>query len=163
MYFMKAIAKFLTVITILVLLAGGYVIWAAEMHVLPEPGLVQSAADRTDAFEGIRQSAMLGSSDLTLYTDRFGGSAEDYTFVTYTLRMRNLNALPAEWLQIDLQPQDGDILLVKPTVEDIPAFGESLVSVVLLTSRSTAGYVRSGTLSYFVYGHEISLPLTLTT
>ena len=160
---MKALAKFLTFVTVLVFLAGGYIYWAAEINVVPGGGLVESAADRTSAFESIRQSTELGSPDLIMFEDAITAGPDQYVFVTYTLRLRNRNILPAEWLQIDLIPQAGDVLMVKATVEDIPGFSEQLVSVVLLTDRTTASYARSATLSYYVYGHEFSVPVQLLT
>lgn len=158
---MKAIAKFLTVVTLIVLLAGGYIYWAAALQVLPESGLVESAADRVQVFDNIVSTARVGSSDLIVYSDA-SGSAEQYSFVTYTLRLRNMNALPAEWLQLDITPQQGDVLLVKASTEDVPAFSEKLLTVVLLTDRSAASYARSATLTYYVYGHEFSIPVQLT-
>lgn len=160
---MKAIAKFLTFITVLVLAAGGYILWAAELKVTPGGGLVESAADRASAFQSIRESSQIGSPDLVMFQDSIDYGAEQYVFVTYTLRMRNMNAIPAEWLQIDIEPQAGDVLMVKATVEDIPAFSEQLVSVVLLTDRTTVSYARAATLSYYVYGHEYSIPVQLLT
>lgn len=160
---MKALAKFLTVVTILVLIAGGYILWATELKVMPDRGLVESAADRASAFESIRQSSEIGSPDLILFKDSIDYGPDQYVFVTYTLRIRNINLLPAEWLQIDLVPQAGDVLMVKATVEDIPSFSEQLVSVVLLTDRTTASYARAATLSYYVYGHEYSVPVQLMT
>ena len=160
---MKAIAKFLTLVTVLVLLAGGYVIWASELKVAPGGAVVESAADRAQAFEGIRQSAETGSADLVMYADSIDYGADQYVFVTYTLRLRNLNALPAEWMQLDIVPQEGDVLMVKATIEDVPAFNEQLFTVVLMTDRTVASYARSATLTYYVYGHEISIPVQLST
>ena len=158
---MKAIAKFLTVVTLIVLLAGGYIYWAAELQVLPESGLVESAADRVQVFDNIVSAARIGSSDLIVYSDA-SGSAGQYSFVTYTLRLRNMNALPAEWIQLDLTPHQDDILLVKATTEDVPAFSEKLLTVVLLTDRGAASFARNATLTYYVYGHEFSIPVQLT-
>ena len=160
---MKALSKFLTFITVLVLAAGGYILWAAELKVAPVGGLVESAADRASAFESISQSTEIGSADLVLFQDSIDYGPEQYVFVTYTLRIRNMNILPAEWLQIDIQPQTGDVLMVKATVEDVPGFSEQLVSVVLLTDRTTASYARAATLSYYVYGREYSVPVQLLT
>ena len=160
---MRAIAKFLTVITVLVLLAGGYVIWAAELKVSCAGAVFESAADRADAFENIYESMQVGSANLEVFTtEGIDPSPEQYMFVTYTLKVRNLNALPAEWMQLKIDPQDGDVLMVKPTVEDAPAFNEQLVTLVLLTSRNAADYVRNASLSYYVYGHEYRIPVTLT-
>lgn len=160
---MKALAKFLTFITVLVLIAGAYIYWAAELKVTPGGGLVESAADRASAFESIRQSSEIGSADLIMFQDSIDYGPEQYVFVTYTLRMRNMNLLPAEWIQIDIAPQAGDVLMVRATVEDVPSFDEQLVSVVLLTDRTTASYARAATLSYYVYGHEFSVPVQLLT
>ena len=160
---MKALAKFLTFITVLVLIAGAYIYWAAELKVTPGGGLVESAADRASAFESIRQSSEIGSVDLIMFQDSIEYGPEQYVFVTYTLRMRNMNLLPAEWIQIDIAPQAGDVLMVRATVEDVPSFDEQLVSVVLLTDRTTASYARAATLSYYVYGHEFSVPVQLLT
>ena len=160
---MKALAKFLTLVTVLVLLAGGYIFWASELKVTPVRGLVESAADRASAFESIRQSTEIGSPDLIMFQNDITAAADQYVFVTYTLRMRNMNILPAEWIQIDLTPQTGDVLMVKATVEDVPGFSEQLVSVVLLTDRTTASYARAASLSYYVYGHEFSVPVQLLT
>jgi len=92
---MKAIAKFLTVVTMLVLLTIGYIFWAAELKVTPGGGLVESAADRASAFESIRQSTEIGSPDLIMFQNSITAGPEQYVFVTYTLRMRNMNILPA--------------------------------------------------------------------
>lgn len=159
---MKAIAKFLTVVTLLVLLAGGYVILTAELKVSSAGVLIESAADRAEAFQNIYQSVQTGSTEFELFDGALIDPAPDqYVFATYTLKVRNLNALPAEWMHLSVEPQDGDVLIVKPSVEDAPAFSEQLVTLVLLTGRNAADYVRSATLTYYVYGHEYSLPITL--
>ena len=162
-HFMKVLAKFLTTVTALVLLACGYVLWASELKVTPGGGIVESAADRASAFESIRESSEIGSPDLVMFAESIDYGPEQYVFVTYTLRMRNMNIIPAEWLQIDIQPQAGDVLMVKAVVEDVPAFNEQLISVVLLTDRTAASYARAATLSYYVYGHEYSVPVQLLT
>jgi len=160
---MRAIAKFLTLVTVLVLLAGGYVIWASELKADSAGGTVQSAADVPEAFSGICQSAQVGSPDLVMYANNVDYGADQYLFITYTLRLRNANALPAEWLQLDIAPQQGDVLMVKSSVEDVPAFSETLLTVVLMTDRATGSYARQATLTYYVYGHEISFPVLLNT
>ena len=159
---MKAIAKFLTFVTILVILAGVYVVRTSELKVLPAAGVVESAADRAQAFESIIASARVGSDELEVYSNGLPLEPDQYIFVTYTLKIRNMNALPAEWMSLSIAPQAGDILMIKPTVTDIPAFNEQLVTLVLLTDRTAASYARSATLTYFVYGHEITLPVQLS-
>lgn len=159
---MRGIAKFLTLVTLLVLLLCGYVVWASDLSVLSCGAVVQSAADRSDAFENIRQMTSGGSDDLIMFKEQIDSGAEQYSFVTYTLRLRNLNLLAAEWLQIDLTPSGGDILMLKPSTEDVPAFNEQLLTFVLMTDRSTADYRRDAVLTYYIYGHAFSIPVELT-
>lgn len=158
---MRGIAKFLTLVTVLVLLVCGYVIKTSELSVTSGGAVVESAADRSDAFEGIRQMSAVGSDEITMFQNKIEAGAEQYSFVTYTLRLRNLNLLDAEWLQLDITPADGDVLMLKPAVEDVAAFNEQLITVVLMTDRTTASYTRSATLTYYVYGHPVTIPVTL--
>jgi len=72
-----------------------------------------------------------------------------------------MNLLPAEWLQIDLEPQKGDVLMLKPAVEDVLPFNEEYITLVLMTDRSAASYQRSATVRYYVYGHEFSRSIQL--
>ncbi len=159
---MKALAKFLTVVTLVVVLLGGYIIWAANISVVPAGALVESAADRQPAFDSLTASAAVGSPDLVLYNTDISPDSADYIFVTYTVNMENRNLLPAEWLQLSLSVQDGDVLMIKPAIEDILPMDSEKIELVLMTSRSnSASYTRSAVLTYYVYGHEITMPLTL--
>ncbi len=158
---MRAIAKFLTFVTLLALLAGGYVYWASALKTESAGFVVESAADRAQAFNGILSAMQADATGLTLYTTDVNPAPEQYLFLTYTLRVRNLNLLQAEWLQLTLETQDGDVLMVDPAVEDVPALNEKLITVVLLTNRNTAGYERDARLDYYVYGHPMSIPVRL--
>ena len=160
---MKALAKFLCVVVLLVVLTGLYISHACDITVTSGGGLVESAADRIQAFDSIRYSMTVGSSSLVPYQTGIGGNADQYVFVTYTLNLKNMNLLPVEWIQIDLQPQKGDVLMLKPAVEDVPPFSEETITLVLMTDRAAASYARSATLSYYVYGHEFKIPVQLTT
>ena len=160
---MKALAKFLCVVTLLVALTGLYISHACNINVSCGSGLVESAADRIQAFDSIRYSMNVGSASLVPYRTGIPGSADQYVFVTYTLHLKNMNLLPVEWIQIELEPQNGDVLMLKPAVEDVMPFSEEVITLVLMTDRSTASYLRSATLIYYVYGHEFRLPIQLST
>ena len=159
---MKAFAKFLTVVTVLAALAACYIVWASDARVSVEGYRVESAADRPDSFAGIVAAARAGEQSIELFSGSpIGDSADQYVFVTYTLRVRNMGLVPFEWLELSLDNQEGDILLVKPTVSDVPALNQSLVSFTLMLDRNIANYERSATFSYYAYGHYKEFPLTL--
>lgn len=159
---MKAFSKFLLVITLIVILLGVYLVQASSISISPSGALVESAADRQSAFDSLSQSIAVGSPDLILYDTNLTGSSADYIFVTYKVDFSNLNLLPAEWIQISLEPQTGDVLMIKPSIEDIAALDSEKVELVLMTSRSNStAYSRTAEITYYVYGHEYTRQITL--
>lgn len=159
---MRSLAKFLAVVTLIVAVLGVYLVQASEISVAPAGALVESAADRQSAFDSLTQSAAVGSPDLVLYNTDIAADPSEYIFVTYTVKISNRNLLAAEWLQISLEPQSGDVLMIKPAIEDISPLSSADVTLVLMTSRSNStSYTRNASLTYYVYGHEYTVPLTL--
>ncbi|MBR3504681.1 MAG: hypothetical protein IKO07_10650 [Clostridia bacterium] len=158
---MKAFAKILTVITALALLLAGYVVWSANAQVSAEGYKVEAAADREDSFNGVVNALRSGSDNIVSYSRGAIGGADQYVFVTYTIRVRNSDFIPFEWIDLTLESREGDVLLVKPSVQDIPALNQSLLSFTLMARRGAVDYERRATLSYYVYGHYKAIPLTL--
>lgn len=159
---MKAFVKFLAVVTLLAVLFAGYVVWAADAAVSYEGYQVESALDRSDAFNGVVSAAQSGDDSVVRYDVSNIGSAESYEFVTYTLKISNRDILPLEWIDIQLNNLNGDVLLVKPTISDVPALNQALISFSLLVDRNAAaGYQRAATLTYYIYGHAKTVELEL--
>lgn len=158
---MKVFVKILAVVTLAAVLFAGYVIWAADATVSYKGYQVESAADRSDAFNGVVAAAKSGDSSVTGYTTSAIGAAEDYVFVTYTLNIANRNVVSLEWIDIQLENADEDVLLVKPTISDVPAFNSSLISFSLLSSRTAPSYQRAATLTYYINGHAKTVDLEL--
>ena len=159
---MKIFAKVLTVITLTAVLLAGYVVWAATAQVSAEGYRVEAAADRADSFEGVVGALRSGSESIVAYDANSVGAVEDYVFVTYTLRVRNADLVELEWIDLTLNSQPGDVLLVKPTVQDIPALNQSVLSYTLMVERAAVpNYERTAALSYYIYGHYKEIPITL--
>ena len=158
---MRVFAKFLTVITVLALLLAGYIVWASDAQVSAEGYKVEAAADRVDSFNGVVSALRSGSDNIVSYSTDAIGSPDQYVFVTYTIRVRNSDVIPFEWIDLAIESKAGDVLLVKPTVQDIPALNPSLLSFTLMAERGIVDYERQATLSYYVYGHYKEMPLTL--
>ena len=158
---MRVFAKILTVITLLALLAAGYVIWASAAQVSAQGYKVEAAADRADSFAGVVEALRSGSDSIVSYDGAPVGGADQYVFVTYTIRVRNADLVPFEWIDLSVRSKEGDVLLVKPAVQDIPALNQSLLSFTLMAQRGLIDYERQATLSYYVYGHYRQVPVTL--
>ena len=159
---MKVFVKFLAVVTLLAVLFAGYVVWAADASVSYEGYLVESALDRGDAFNGVVSAARSGGDSVVTYDISNIGAADRYVFVTYTVKISNRDILPLEWIDIQLTNQAGDVLMVKPTISDVPALNQALVSFSLLVDRNAASnYQRAATLTYYIYGHAKTVELNL--
>ena len=160
-FYMKVFAKVLTVITIAALLLAGYVVWTANAQVNAEGYQIKSAADNIDAFNNVISALRSGSDAVVGYETEGIGSAEDYVFVIYTIRVRNSDLVSIEWIDLELENKPGDVLMMKPVVQDIPALNQSILSYTLMLPRGAADYERTATLSYYIYGHYKEVPLTL--
>ena len=159
---MKAFVKFLAVVTLLAVLFAGYVVWAADASVSYAGYQVESALDRSDAFNGVVSAAQSGDDSVVRYDVSYIGGADQYVFVTYTVKISNRDILPLEWIDIQLNNQSGDVLMVKPTISDVPALNQALISFSLLVDRNAAaGYQRAATLTYYIYGHARTVELEL--
>ena len=159
---MKVFVKFLAVVTLLAVLFAGYVVWAADASVSYEGYQVESALDRGDAFNGVVSAARSGGDSVVTYDISNIGAADRYVFVTYTVKISNRDILPLEWIDIQLTNQAGDVLMVKPTISDVPALNQALVSFSLLVDRNAASnYQRAATLTYYIYGHAKTVELNL--
>ena len=159
---MKVFAKCLIVVTVVALLLAGYVVWASNAQVSAEGYRVEAAADRADAFDGVLNALSSGAESITAFSSAGIGGADQYVFVTYTIRVRNADLVPLEWIELTIENQAGDVLMVKPTVQDIPALNQSVLSYTLMVERAAApSYERAATLSYYIYGHYKEIPITL--
>lgn len=158
---MKLFVKVLAVVTLFAVLFAGYAVWASDAALSYKGYQVESAADRVEAFNGVTAALQSGDAAVTGYNTSGISAAEDYVFVTYTLNISNRDVVALEWLDIQLDSQTEDVLLVNPTVQDVPALSSSLVSFSLLTSRNAASYARTATLTYYIYGHAKTVALTL--
>ena len=159
---MKVFVKFLAVVTLLAVLFAGYVVWAADAAVSYEGYQVESALDRSDAFNGVVSAAQSGGDSVVSYDISNIGGADQYVFVTYTVKISNRDVLPLEWIDIQLANQSGDVLMVKPTISDVPALNQALISFSLLVDRNAAsGYQRAAALTYYIYGHARTVELEL--
>lgn len=158
---MKAVAKCLTVLALLVLLALAYMGYASRLIVTYSGVNVASCADHPQTFETVRDYALRGTADVTVFTGAPGMSAEDYKFITFSVNVRNLNVLDAEWMDLTVTPRTGDLMQVNSRVTDLAGFNSDTMTVILVCDRGVTDLTREATLSYYVYGryHEIALTL----
>lgn len=158
---MKAVAKCLTVLALLAVLALAYVHYTSRLIARYAGINVASCADYQQTFDTIRDYATRGTSDVTVFTEAPGMDSGSYKFLTYTVDVRNLNVLGAEWMDLTIEPKEGDLVQVNSKVTDLSAFNSETMTVILLCDRSVTDLTRQATLSYYVYGRYYEIALTL--
>ena len=149
---MKTLAKFLTGLTVAVLLAIGYYVLSSRLLASATVDIVP-ATDRVEEYERIQNDVAAGLYEGLDALD----TIDAYYFVTLNVSARNFSLFPAEWAQLTARADEKDALIFSSDSgpKDIPAFGTGTFSVTVFTrSRDRA---RSGWLEYYVFGRLHSI------
>ena len=158
---MRIVAKILTVLAVAAVLLFGYVKWASEIGASYDSITVASCADYPENFAAYREVAATQGSEVTLFGELPGYDPSQYQFVSYTVELRNINLLPAEWIDLVIVPIDGDVMQINAAAQDLAPFNSSKMSILLITSRNTPTLARQAKLTYYVYGRLYELYVTL--
>ena len=85
-------------------------------------------------------------------------SAQDCTFVTYTVRLANKGFFPAEWVALDVQPAEGDLLQLANAQANVLASGSrGDIAATILHMGDSADTQRSYEITCYVFGRKITL------
>ena len=137
--------KILAILALVATIAGaGAVLYGINTL---RPQVVQTAASETRAQDAADTFAALVNQ---LENNTFGGKifgetgdlrAEECTFVTYTVRLKNRGFFPAEWISMELlEPAEGDMLaLPDDSRHALPAgsMGDMQLTVLRRTDAQT--------------------------
>lgn len=158
---MKTIAKLLTFITILALLGCGYLYVSRTMRVTGMNFALVSAADRPDDFTHYRDLSEVGDSSISMYESYVADDPTQYNFAVISFTVTNWSPFPAEWISLDIEMQDGDVMQIKLNTEDIPAYNQAQINTLLMTNWGVSDYAREATLTYYIYGNQVQIPLSI--
>ena len=149
---MKAIAKFLTGIVIVVALAAVYYIVSSKLPMRMEVSVVPASVQK-ERFSQITQEVSAGLYDGVSALD----DINEYSFVTIIASASNFSPFTAEWTQLSPKRLDGDLLICETDAgpKDIPPFQTGDLSVTILTKNDSAD--RSGWLEYYIFGRFHSI------
>lgn len=152
---MRALAKVLMGITLVVLVFTTYLLYGSHLKVTLESVSIQPAGERMDAFEGVKAAVKSGEFAPYQYRNDLPGDAADYSFVTITLRVTNYGILPAEWVEIKVSPQAGDLLQVPVDPLDLPGLQSAYLSTALLSESANISENHAVWLEYYVFGRKL--------
>ncbi len=159
------------ILVVLVLMAGALLVFQlvnTSLAVTPVSAQVIPCADQEPEFRRVQQAvderALIG----TALQQAVPGGAGDYSFIIYTVKVKNNGFLPAQMTEIQVSPISTDMLFytdgsaqgVLPNVT-VPAGGERTLRCVLLT-QSVEGMhaVRELFVTYYIWGHPFTVKVT---
>ncbi len=154
--------KALTILAIAMLVvtiaAAGAVLYGIRTltpQVVSVTAAVTPAAQEEAAFDAVRAQLDEGLFGGRLFAQEASASAEECTFVTYTVRLKNNGFFPAEWISLDVTPLEGDILQLENGGANVLLSGtQGDMQVTLLTKRNPAQQAREITLECYVFGRK---------
>ena len=149
---MKATAKFLTVLTLIIVSLVVYHAISRRLSISPDLR-IQPASSNPELFQKIASDV----ENKTYEGLESLGPIENYSFVTLKAGIKNYSPFPAEWTQLELKSEIGDLVTVNADVgpKDIAPFKTGELSLTVLTESSEA--YRSGWINYYIFGRPLTV------
>lgn len=152
---MKKLAVGLTLLTVIALTLVIYQLTAGRLQLEVTRVDITPATQRADAFQGLRAAAERGDLEQSLYRADIPEDPAQCALVTITLNLRNQGLLPAEWIDVQVEPMPGDYLRVPSASINLGALRYTEASIVLLSSPEGAGEPRPLHVTYYLFGRPM--------
>ena len=159
---MKYFATISVLILIVALVAVGYLYMSSNLFVEAVGVTAMDAPSQITLFEELREQVRLGAVLGTPYvTARELSGAANYQFYTYTVRLRNDTAVPADMVELQVTPMAGDILQIGSYTDvKLPAKQTVDATATILTEKDMHP-IREVTISYYIWGVPFTTKTTI--
>lgn len=155
---MKALSIAVLIITIIGAGAVLYGINTLEPVVVQTSVLATPAAQAQDVFDSVMAQVGKGTFTGRMFSQPGALKAEDCTFLTYTVRLANKGFFPAEWVSLDMQPAQGDLLQLDNVQANVLARGsQGDMNATLLHVGDASQESRDYIVHCYVFGRKITL------
>ena len=149
---LKIIAIAMVVLVVAALGIVGYFYATATVRISAFKAEGVQAAGQAAYFDTLKASAEDGSFIGTLYSGAPTGTADDYVFITYTVRLRNDCLVPLDTIELQVVPADGDVLQIgDTTVHSLAARSEGDLQATILTAKDNHS-IRELVVTFYVWG-----------
>lgn len=131
----------------------GYLFLTAKVEVVDVKVVGVPASNDPDAFEQLKASVQQDTFQGTLFQKPTAWKeAEDYVYLTYTLRIRNDCLVPIDMLEVQIVPQSSDILqLGDNSVHSLSMKTEGDLTAQVLSHKNSHS-VREIIVTYYLWG-----------
>ncbi|MBR5302923.1 MAG: hypothetical protein IKU38_08820 [Clostridia bacterium] len=155
---MKALAIAVLIVTIA---GAGAVLYGINMLapvVEQTQVLATPAAQAQDVFDSAMAQVSSGTFTGRMFAQPGTLAAQDCTFLTYTVRLKNKGFFPAEWVSLDIQPAEGDVLQLDNVQANVLASGSrGDMNATVLHVGDASHTPRSYIVNCYVFGRKITL------
>lgn len=157
---MLKLAKALTGVTMVLLLFLLVVVYGVNPIVTLTEFSVEPASARSELAQELIEIARRDDMASDLFKRPTQRDLSDYKLITIRIDVRNMGVLPAEWMQLRVVPETGDVALFPSDAVDVPAFvGRRTISATLLSEAESSDDERDIRLEYYVFGRRMEIPV----
>lgn len=161
---MRTFSIVTAVITALVLVIVGYAALTTDVGVAVLSTTSEPASNQYEAFTMATTWAKENNTaSVTCYTSDEPGDVSQYNMVYLTIEVSNWCYLPAEWLQIRVNPIDGDLLQIRQDSGTARAMGKTVFQAVLVTSAADPTVARQVEVEYYIFGRKYTVTSQIAT
>ncbi len=158
---MKPLAIILIILVLAAVCAVGYLYLSAGLDIRFVDCVATDTVSQLDKFNELKAKIESSSFVGTRYTTEDISAADNYQFLTYTIRLNNHAFLTAELVEIRITPMQGDVYQVGwETWHNLESGKQMDLSTTILTTRAMHA-VREATVTYYFWGIPFSEKLTL--
>ena len=154
-------AAIIAVLTLIVCLVGVGALYLTSSVVVDAVGVIAvEAATQPDLFASLQAQQRSGYVNGTSYTNDEIGDAAHYQFYSYTVRLKNNCFLPADMVELQVTPMQGDVMqLGDTTPKALAARSTGDIKATILTDVNMHS-VRELNVTYYMWGMPFSLRTT---
>lgn len=159
---MRVFTWLLIAVTVVALGIFGYGVYGLQIQTGECSVIVTPATQATEQFEALR--AGMDNESLTdrVFIKEALGNPEEYVFITYTLRVKNVGFIPAEWIELVVTPAEGDVLEMDgSSAQVLGAMSEGDLKAVVLRRGDGSDTARSAQVTYYALGRPYAIDVTI--
>ena len=158
---MKPFAIILIILVLAAVVGIGWLYFNANLTVVFDSCIATDGVTQAEYFDQLKKQVSGGTFIGTLYGGKDLLTADQYQFLTYTVRLDNHAFLKAETAEIRITPMQGDVLMITDGQEHAVSSGKKeTLSATILTARDMHS-VREATVTWYFWGIPFSEKLTL--
>ena len=155
---MKALAIAVLIVTITGAGAVLYGINTLEPVIEQTSVLATPASQAQDVFDSVMDQVSRGTFTGRLFDQPGTLERDGCTFITYCVRLANKGFFPAEWISLDMQPVQGDVLQLDNVQANVLASGSrGDINATILHVGDAAQTQRNYVIQCYVFGRKITL------